>query len=51
MVLDPKKNCLRVFANNKDADKPAHPRRLVSVIVIRLLEAKSKPATGEFSIL
>ena len=25
------------FANNKDADQPAHPRSLISVFVIRCL--------------
>ena len=33
------KTCLRRFANNKDADQPAHPRRLISAFVIRLLES------------
>ena len=27
------------FANNKGADQPAHPRRLISVYVIRLQES------------
>ena len=26
------------FANNKGADQPAHPRRLISTFVIRFLE-------------
>ena len=30
-----KKTCLRGFANNKGADQHAHPRRLISAIVIR----------------
>ena len=29
---------LRGFANNKGADKPAHPRSLISTFVIRLFE-------------
>ena len=32
------KTCLREFANNKGADQPAHPRRLISTFVIRLME-------------
>ena len=28
------KTCLRGFANNKGADQPAHPRRLISAFVI-----------------
>ena len=44
------KTCLRGFANNKGADKPAHPRSLISAFVIRLLESTlSKLATSEFS--
>ena len=45
------KSCLRGFANNKDADQPAHPRRLISAFVIRFLESSiSKLATSEHSI-
>ena len=29
-----KKTCLRGFANNKGADQPAHPRSLISAIII-----------------
>ena len=32
------KACLQGFANNKDADRPAHPRRLISVLVMCLME-------------
>ena len=32
-----KKTGLRGFANNTDADQPAHPRRLISAFVIRFL--------------
>ena len=32
------KTRLRGFANNKGADQPAHPRSLISVFVIHLLE-------------
>ena len=28
------KNCLQGFANNKSADQPAHPQRLISTFVI-----------------
>ena len=31
------KTCLRWFANNKGADKPAHPGSLISAFAIRLL--------------
>ena len=38
-------------ANNKGADQPAHPRSLISALVIRFLESIiSKLATGEISI-
>ena len=38
------------FANNKDADQPAHPRSLISVFVICLLERFiSSLATSEIS--
>ena len=33
--------CLRGFANNKDADQPAHLCSLISAIIIRLLEVPS----------
>ena len=33
------KTCLRAFANNIDADQPAHPRSLISAFVIRCLES------------
>ena len=33
------KTFLRGFANNTGADQPAHPRRLISTFVIRLLES------------
>ena len=39
------------FANNKDADQPAHPRRLLSAFIVRSLERIiSKLATSENSI-
>ena len=39
------------FANNKGADQPAHPRRLISANVIHLLESfLSKLATSDISI-
>ena len=33
------KTCLRGFGHNKGADQPAHPHRLISTFVIRLLES------------
>ena len=46
------KNCLWGFENNKGADQPAHPRRLISAFVIPFLENFiSKLDTGEISIL
>ena len=40
------------FVNNKGADQPAHPRRLISASVIHFLDSIiSKLATGEVSIL
>ena len=39
------------FANNKGADQPVHPGRLISTFVIHLLESIiSKLATSKFSI-
>ena len=38
-------------ANNTDAEQPAHPRSLISVFVVRVVESIiSKLATGEISI-
>ena len=46
-----KKTCLRGFANNTDADQPAHPRSLISAFGIRFSEyVICKLATGESSI-
>ena len=37
-----------MFVNNKCTDQPAHPRRLISALVIRLLESiLSKLTMGE----
>ena len=45
------KTFLQEFANNKGADQPEHPRRLISAFVIRFLQSViSKLATGEISI-
>ena len=45
------KTCLRGFANNTDADQPAHPRSLISAFVIRFLDSTIlNLATGEISI-
>ena len=39
------------FTNNKGADQPAHPRRLISAFINRLLESIiSRLAISEFSI-
>ena len=46
-----KKTCLQRFANNKGADQPVHPHRLISAFVICFLEnIISKLATNEISI-
>ena len=46
------KTCLWWFANNKGADQPAHPRRLISAFIFRFSESIiSKLATNEISIL
>ena len=46
-----KKTCLHGLTNNKGADQPAHPRRLISAFVIRFLDSIiSKLATSEISI-
>ena len=43
--------CLRRFANNKGADQPVHPHRLISAFVILLKERIiSRLATSEISI-
>ena len=45
------KTCLRGVVNNTGADKPAHPRSLISAFVICFLESTiCKLATGEISI-
>ena len=45
------KTCLQGFANNKGADQPMNPRRLISAFVIPLLESFiSKLASSEISI-
>ena len=45
------KTCLRGCANNTGADKPAHPRSLISAFIIHFLESLiCKLATGEISI-
>ena len=33
------KMCLMSYANNKGADQPAHPRSLISAIVVRCLDS------------
>ena len=53
IIIGPRreKPCLRWFANNTGADQPAHPRRLISAIVIRVLESIiSELATNEILI-
>ena len=52
MVYGPRreKPCFRGFANNQDADQPAHLRSLISALVIRFLESViSELATSEIS--
>ena len=45
------KTCLRGFANNKGANQPALPRRLISAFVFRVLKSIiSKHATSEIEI-
>ena len=47
-----RENLSLAFENNKGAGQPAHPRRLISAFVIRLLESTiSKLATSEISIV
>ena len=46
-----RENLSLVFANNKGADQPAHPRSLLSTFVIGILKSIiSKLATSEISI-
>ena len=46
------KTSLREFADNKGADQPAHPRRLISTFVIRFLKTIiSRLAMSEIAIL
>ena len=33
------KTCFMLYANNKDADQPAHPRSLISVLVVRCFDS------------
>ena len=35
--IDPQNGMSSVFANNKRADQPAHPRRLISFFVIHYM--------------
>ena len=45
------KTCLQGFANNKGADQPVHPHRLINAFVIYILESTiSILATSEISI-
>ena len=40
-VFEPglEKMCLMSYANNKGADQPAHPRRLISTFIVRCLDS------------
>ena len=40
-ALEPghEKMCLMAYANNKDADLPAHPHSLISAFVVRCLDS------------
>ena len=33
------KKCLMLYANNKGADQPTHPRNLISIFVFRCLDS------------
>ena len=33
------KTCLKPYANNKCADQPAHPRRLIRTFVVRCIDS------------
>ena len=33
------KMCLMLYANNKSADQPAHPRSLISTFIVRYLDS------------
>ena len=47
-----KKMCLLSYANNKGADQPAHPRRVISAFIIRCLDSIiSLDSTSEISSL
>ena len=37
--LGHEKKCLMSYANNKGADQPAHPRSLISALVVRCLDS------------
>ena len=53
LIIGPRreKTSLLGLANNKGAEQPAHPRRLISAYVIRFLESIiSKLAMSEISI-
>ena len=51
MGFDARKTVFGGLQTKKSADQPAHPRRLISAFVIRLLESiVSKLATSEISI-
>ena len=44
-----RETCLRRFVNNKGAEQPAHPRRLISAFIIRVLKRiMSKLAQAKF---
>ena len=45
-----RKKLSSVICNNKGADQPAHPRSLISNLVICFLEVISRLATSETSI-
>ena len=45
------KMCLMLYANNKGADQPAHPRSLISAFVVRCLDSISLDSIAEISRL
>ena len=36
---EPQQNLFTLYANNKDADQPAHPRSLINAFVVRCFDS------------
>ena len=51
-VIEPRqeKTCFMLYANNKDADQPAHPHSLISIFVVHFLDSII-PILAIFTIL